>query len=261
MNHRVLTALSLASLGWFAVQRCSAGEPDGWHYEFTPYLMAAGLNGDIGLRGVTTGVDASFGDILDNLDGAFMGQFMAEKGPWMVGLEAVWMNLETESSGAVTGPGGMVSVGGRLDVDTSMYIYQGTLAYRVLDAATRVDVLGAVRFTELDADMSVAVEFTPGIAFPGGANRVSGSESWADFVVGARVLHPLTDTLTLLGYADLGGGGSDFTYQLLAGVNWGFGENLSAKLGYRYLAWDYEDDGTVWDMSASGPYLGLGIRF
>jgi opacity protein-like surface antigen len=61
--------------------------------------------------------------------------------------------------------------------------------------------------------------------------------------------------------ADLGGGGSDFTYQLMAGVNWGFGENLSAKLGYRYLAWDYEDDGSVWDMSASGPYLGLGIRF
>jgi opacity protein-like surface antigen len=261
MNHRILTSLSLASLGWFAVQCCNAGEPDGWHYEFTPYLMTAGLNGDVGVRGVTTPVDASFGDILDNLDAGFMGHFMAGKGPWTLGLEAVYMNLESESSGAVTGPGGMVSVGGRLDVDTSLYIYQGTVAYRVLDDATRVDLLGGVRFTELDADLRVAVDFTPGIVFPGGDNVVSGSESWADFVVGARVLHPLNDTWALMGYADLGGGGSDFTYQLMAGVNWAFGENLSAKLGWRYLDWDYEDGGSVWDMAASGPYLGLGIRF
>jgi hypothetical protein len=27
------------------------------------------------------------------------------------------------------------------------------------------------------------------------------------------------------------------------------------------MYWDYEEDGTVWDIAASGPYLGLGIQF
>jgi hypothetical protein len=36
---------------------------------------------------------------------------------------------------------------------------------------------------------------------------------------------------------------------------------VSTKAGYRYLSWDYEDNGIVWGMVASGPYLGLGIRF
>ena len=36
------------------------------------------------------------------------------------------------------------------------------------------------------------------------------------------------------------------------------GEDSVSQLQVR---WDYEDDGSVWDMAASGPYLGLGIRF
>jgi hypothetical protein len=27
------------------------------------------------------------------------------------------------------------------------------------------------------------------------------------------------------------------------------------------LYWDYENNGTVWKMTAAGPYIGLGIRF
>lgn len=34
-----------------------------------------------------------------------------------------------------------------------------------------------------------------------------------------------------------------------------------AKPGYWNLYWDYEEDGSVWDMTAAGPYLGLDIQF
>lgn len=261
MKTRTTSILSLACLGLLAGQSAVAAETDGWQYELTPYLLAAGLNGEVGVGGVTANVDASFSDILENLDAGFMAVFTAQNGPWTLGLDAVYMNLESESSGAVVGPGGVVSAGGRLDLENSLYVYQGTLAYRVLDEKARVDVLGALRFTRLEADVDVAVQFTPGIVFPGGGTSAGGSESWTDFVVGARVLYPVSDTVALLGYADVGGGGSDLTYQLLAGMNWDFSRNLSAKVGYRYLYWDYENDGTVWDMAGSGPYLGLGIRF
>ena len=97
--------------------------------------------------------------------------------------------------------------------------------------------------------------------FPGGTRSASGSESWTDAVVGALVNHPVADNVSLVGYADVGGGGSDLTYQVIAGANWEFNKGYTAKFGYRLLDWDYEEDGTVWDMTASGPYLGLGIRF
>jgi hypothetical protein len=234
---------------------------DSWQYEFTPYLFAAGMDGTIGVRGVEADVDLSFSDILDNLDQGFMGFFAARKGRWSYSLEGVYMKLEDEGSKSVTGPFGQVSVDGALKVTSKMNIYQGTLGYRVFDEGTTVDLLGGVRYTKLEADAEVAIATVPGIVFPGGNDSASGSESWFDGVVGARVQHPISDTTSFVGYADVGAGGSDLTYQLIAGLNWQFKERYSAKLGYRLLSWDYEEDGTVWDITAQGPYLGIGIRF
>ncbi|HSO08213.1 MAG TPA: hypothetical protein VLW45_13305 [Pelomicrobium sp.] len=241
--------------------QAAAAESDTWQFEVTPYLFGARMDGTVGLRGYTTDVDASFDEILDHLDAGFMGLFSARKGPWSFALEGVYMKLEDGNSGGVTGPGGVVSINGQLDATAKMYVYQGTVGYRVLDQNTKVDVLGALRYTELDLDLDVTAQFTPGILFPGGARSVGGSESWTDAVVGARVLHPLSKQVSLLGYVDVGGGGSDLTYQLIAGVDWEFRKDFIARIGYRYLYWDYEDNGTVWDIAASGPYLGLGIRF
>lgn len=251
----------LTSLGLAASQSAAASEADGWQYEVTPYLLAAGMDGTIGLQGVSTDVDASFNDIAENLDGGFMALFVAQKGPWSLGLEGVYMKIEGDGATTVTGPGGLVSANGQLDLTNKMYIAQASVGYRVLDSQTKLNLLGALRYTKLEVDMDVAVQFTPGIVFPGGATSTSGSEAWTDFVVGAQVVHPLADNVALVGYADVGAGGSDLTYQFIGGVNWAFEKDFIAKLGYRYLSWDYENDGTVWDIAASGPYLGLGIRF
>lgn len=245
LNHKT-AMLSLTCLGLTLGQSAVAAEDDGWQYEVTPYLLAAGMEGTVGVKGDTVPVDASFSDIWDNLDVGFMGIFTAQKGPWSFAVEGVYMKLEDD----VTGPAlGIVSA----DVTNSMYIAQGTVGYRVLDEKTTVDLLGALRWTRLDVDMDIVGPLT--------TRSVSGDESWTDAVVGVRVLHPVADHVTLMGYVDVGGGGSDLTYQFMGGVNWEFAKDFTAKAGYRYLYWDYEDDGTVWDMTASGLFLGLGIKF
>ncbi len=260
---RIPLAVTAGSLCFasFASAHAVAAESDPWQFEVTPYLFAAGMDGTVGLRGVTAGLDVSFDQILDNLDAGFMGVFAAQKGRWGFAFEGVYMRLENSNSGAVSGPGGVVGINGQLDATASMYVYQGTVGYRVLDEATKVDVLGALRYTKLDLDLDLTAQFTPGIVFPGGARSASGSEDWTDFVVGARVLHPLSKQVSLLGYVDAGGGGSDLTYQFIAGVDWEFRKDFVARIGYRYLYWDFKDNGTVWDIAARGPYLGLGIRF
>lgn len=261
MHTNKLFAIPLVLVGCVASQMASSAQGDDWQYEVTPYLFAAGMDGKIGIRGVTSDVDASFGDITDNLDQGFMGLFTASKGPWTYGLEGVYMKLSDEGSESVTGPFGDVEVDSALKVSSKMYIYQGSVAYRVLDETTAVDLVGAARYTKLETDASVAITTTPGIVFPGGASSASGSESWTDVVVGVNALHPLNKQWSLLGYADVGGGGSDLTYQFMLGANWEFARDFNAKVGYRQLYWDYENEGTVWDITASGPYLGLGIRF
>lgn len=260
MFHRKAAVLSLACLGLALSLPGIAAETDRWEFEVTPYLLGAGMDGTTGTRGVTTDVDSSFSDILDNLDAGFMGLFTAQKGPWSFGVEAIYMKLESDGSKSVTGPLGRVTVKGALDVTSTMYVGQASVGYRVLDDRTKLDLVGALRYTKLEVDLDVAID-TADIVFPGGARSASGSDSWVDGVVGVRVLHPVSETVSLLGYADVGAGGSDLTYQFIGGLNWEFRKDFVAKVGYRYMYWDYESGGNVWDMSASGPYLGLGIRF
>jgi opacity protein-like surface antigen len=232
---------------------------DGWTYEFTPYLLAAGMDGTAGVRDHEFDVDASFSDILDNLDGAFMALFTAQRGRWLFGLEGVYMDLEDDGERTVTGPRGNLSVNGEIDVGATMTILQASVGYRLYDDVTELDVIGGVRYTSLDLDVEVDVAFTPPVF--GGSASADGNENWTDFVVGARVLHPLSQNVALVGYADIGGGGSDLTYQFIAGVNWEFSDGITAKVGYRRLAWDYDSGGTKWDIAASGPYVGVGFRF
>jgi opacity protein-like surface antigen len=250
----------LCGLGGAAVQSAAA-EQAGWEFEVTPYLFASGLNGTAGARGIEADVDATFSDIWDNLDTGLMGLFLARRGPWTLTFDGVYFKVADQQSKTVTGPFGQVTVNGALDVSASVTVLQPSLWYRVLDARTKVDLGGGLRYTKLDLDLDVKISTDPGIVFPGGGASFSGSESWTDAVVGARVIHPISDRWSLTGYADLGGGGSSLSYQIVAGANWILNDRFTAKAGYRYTYWDYEDDGTVWDISASGPYLGLGIAF
>lgn len=261
MHIKKLFAIALVLLGCSANQAAFSAESDSWQFEATPFLFAAGLDGTVGVHGIDSNVDASFSDITDNLNSGFMGLFTANKGSWTFGLEGVYMKLSDESSKNVTGRFGHVTVDGALSVTSKLYVYQGSVAYRVLDDTTAVDLVGALRYTKLETDAQVALSTTPGIVFPGGAGSASDSDSWTDAVVGLRALHPLNEQWSLLGYADLGGGGSDRTYQFMVGANWNFASNFIAKAGYRQLYWDYKDGGTTWDKTARGPYLGLGIRF
>lgn len=235
MKKGFLTAISLAT-GLAFCQTAAAS--DEWTYEFTPYLYMAGIEGDIGVGGLgPVGVDASFDDILDNLDAGFMGMFAARKGPWTLAFDGSYMKLEAD------GPGGLTTV------TNEMTIMQGAVGYRVMeDQGTSVDLLGALRYTKLELDLS-------------GLLNGSGSKDWFDGVVGMHATIPVSDSVDLKAYADVGAGGSDLTYQFMLGLNWQFKEGYTAKFGYRYLAIDYEDDDLVFDVAFSGPYLGLGIAF
>jgi hypothetical protein len=257
-----LTRHVVASFVAAALTRPAYSEPvENWSYEATPYLHAAGLKGTIGGRGVTTHTDISFGDVLSHLDIALQGTFVARKGPLSLGLDAEYIRLSDEDSRSVTGPAGRATVQGKLEATITLSILQGTVGYLVYDKETRIDLIGALRATKLNADLDLKGTLSVGDDVFGKSRSIDGSKDWVDVVAGARILHPISDQVALMGYFDVGAGGSDRTWQFVAGVNWQVARDYTVKLGYRELSWDYSSGGVVWDMKIRGPYAGLGIRF
>lgn len=246
----------------FALLGSATAQADSWEFEVTPYLFGAGVNGTIGVRGVTADIDASLSDILAHLDTTFMATFEARKGQWILGFDSMYIRLEGEKSKSWQGPGGIGNANGELDVTNRLQVYQPTLGYRLVNTGTKFDVFGGARYTQIDVDADLS---RTSAVLPGGSRSASGRDSWWDPIVGVRVMLPFTDQWSLVGYADVGGFGvgSDFTYQVMAGVDWAFAKSFTAKAGYRYLHQDYKNDDNqfVWDASLSGVYLGLGIAF
>jgi opacity protein-like surface antigen len=132
-------------------------------------------------------------------------------------------------------------------------------SYRAVEGRSPVDVIAGLRYVKIEASADINGSF---FAQTGTVSR-SGDKDWVDPYIGARILHPVSDCWTLVGYADIGGFGvgSDFTWQAVAGVNYDFSKSVSGKLGYRYLTVDYDKNGFLYDMDSYGAYLGVGIRF
>jgi hypothetical protein len=247
----------LLLIPWFLVsQHVVASENDEWTFEATPYFMAAGLKGDVGIRNVEAEVDMSFGDIMDTLDFAFMGLVTAQKDRWTFGLEAIYFKISDDAD--LSGPFGRLNAA--VDLTTEMSVYAATAAYRVIDDETKLNVLGGLRYTKVEADADAVITGAGPLGFARTLDA-QGDESWTDAFIGASITHPVSDNVDLFGYFDVGGSSGSDTYQVIAGVNWEFKEDYTAKFGYRMLDWDYEDGGFKWDMKAYGPYAGLGIRF
>jgi len=232
---------------------------DKWHFEITPYLFAAGMDGTSSMRGITADIDMSFNDIWERLDSAFMLYMTARKNDWVYSFDGIYFKIKDQGSSSWQGPLGNTSTA-QLNMDVTQQNYSFSAGRRVRNEGANVDVMGVARYTSLDPNLSLALATGPAL-LPDGSRSVSRSESWWDAAIAVRVAAPIASKWELTGYADVGAGGSDLTYQLLAGVNWQFSKVVSAKFGYRYFYQDYQKADFKWDMVNSGGYLGIGFRF
>jgi hypothetical protein len=73
------------------------GNESDWEFEVTPYLWAAGLDGNVGIRDRTADVDVSFRKLLKHLDGAIMVTGEARHGPWGFGIDLIYVNVSDQS--------------------------------------------------------------------------------------------------------------------------------------------------------------------
>ncbi len=66
-----LIALSVAMLAMAETSPAAEAQEDKWQFGVTVPLFAAGIDGDVTVRGVKSDIDVGFDDLVDHLDASF----------------------------------------------------------------------------------------------------------------------------------------------------------------------------------------------
>ena len=204
----VVLAIILVSMA--AAAETGSSQESTWQFDFTPYLWLAGIDGDVRSgRFSTGGVEATFTDIFQDLNGAFLGTFEVRKGRWGVLFDAVYLDI----SGTTETPDRAI---GNVHTELTQGMYSLAGNYRIVEQPIALDLLAGARYATVSTDLVVEPGKYPNILE---GRSVSESINWWDGFVGMRGLIPLSKRWSLVGYAEFGAGGSNFTFQGIGGVN------------------------------------------
>jgi hypothetical protein len=225
-------------------------DQDNWQFQFTPYFWLASAHGTSGIGNRTVAVDESFSEIFDTLNFFIMGTFEARKGKFISLTDLEYISISDDKAT----PGPLFS---NVDAGFKTFIFDQEVGYRVLENAAKgasLDVMGGARVWRVKTDFEFGAGVLP-------ATRIEGSRSWVDAVGGLRGKMALSEKVFLTGKFDLGGGGSQFTWQVFGGAGYNLNPKIALIFGYRVLDVNYDKNNFVYDMSQRGPIMGLGFRF
>ena len=227
----------------FLPQLVLASDDEGLEHRISLYLWGAGLSGNVGNAAGSSPVDVSFGDILDNMEAAFMGNYRLKANKWAFGLDYIYLNISPTSD---TPPA---------TVDIKQSILELTGGYGL---APGLEVLAGIRYVDVSMNATLDILPTP--------PSISGEDDWVDPIIGLDYRTKLSDKWLFYGRGDIGGFkvGSDVTWQLAAYLGYVPSKNWNLFAGYRHLDFDYKSDNEnrfFYDMGISGPLIGFGYFF
>ena len=238
---------------------------DDWEWTVAPYIWAQDVGLDVTIDGDPVfGGSASFNDLVDDIDMAFMGHFEGRKDRWGLYLDTIYVDL-SEGNTIPVGPGGPVLGDFMTEVSVKLQIYDAGGLYRLSDPGSDVnfDLLAGLRYVDVDTGAS--------LTFPGPEmNRfaVDFGTSETDLMVGGRLTGKFSPKWNWLLRGDLSFGGTEGTYNGLVGIGYTFGDTglFTLDLGYRYMSIEVDSTssrgGQVQsDLTLSGPVLGFVFNF
>lgn len=245
--------------------------PNKWHFSVAPYLWMAAMNGKLGVGSQTADLDIPFSDILDNLDMAAQVHVEGWKDKFGFFVDATYMKIVVRGDA-------QLQQDQSLDIKSTTEFFLGELGgfYRVgtwpfappsasyqtkTKTSVTLDVIGGGRYWWMENKLN--------INGPMMDSDFSGSQSWFDFIVGARVIFDINKFFLSL-RSDVGG----FNLGFSSDISWNIAGYLGYELpwykitpiiGYRAL-YDKYDDGSgddrfLWDAWMYGPALGVAFQF
>ncbi|MBN2430916.1 MAG: hypothetical protein JXQ27_05545 [Acidobacteria bacterium] len=230
-----------------------AADSDEWTVVVAPYLFLTSIEGDATVgRLPETEVDVSPGEVLKNLQAVILIHAEARKKNWGVVVDYAMMKLGSDLSGPR---------GGVAEVDVRQVGLELLLSRRFQWGHTKLDLNAGAVYWDIDIEAALTQPFP--------TETLKRGDNWWDPVVGARVTHDLTPrwATTLNGEIGGFGSGSDFCWQLMGGVNYGFADWFILSMQYKAIGVDYENDRKGqrdyfhYDTITHGPLIGLVFRF
>lgn len=241
----------LVAISVVALSSAASAQADEWRV--TPYLWAAGFDGTVGLPGNGAGlgdrIDVTTEDFSDNVRlGGIMIHATWRRGRWTAFGDWTYASVKSDS------PTRFATLYSGVDVKLKGHVVEGYAGYDLLGGgSTHLDVFGGIRYYNLDLELGLREGALPG-------TLVSRSDDWVDGVVGVRWDTRFDANWEAFASADVGGGGSDLSWQLFAGVGYRFAWG-SVVGGWRYLHVDYDKRGYRLDAAITGPFIGASFQF
>ncbi|MEP9348112.1 hypothetical protein [Xanthobacter sp. KR7-225] len=234
-----------------------AAPPSGWEFQATLYGWGTSLTGDIGVRALpAVPIDVSFGDLLSNLDGALMGDFLAKNGDWTLLADVFWSKISADKALGAGGP--------QLDFSQRLLVLQAIAGYRLPVGPDNFDLSATAgfRYQKLTAETTI----TPA-GFPAGVSSTY-VKDWLDPVFGLVLQYQINERWFVNALADVGGFGlgSKLTSQGFVALGYNWNKSWSTAIGYRALYTDYESitgprSNFRYDTTMHGPMFSIGYHF
>jgi hypothetical protein len=244
--------------------------PGAWRFSASIYGYLPSVSGSSNFpadsSGNTIGIDAS--QMLDHLDGAFMGTAEANNGLWGGFTDFIYLKFGRSRSQTRDFTIDRVPISGDTSADLSSELkaYVWTLAgeYRLVSRpGVMVDALAGFRLLDMRQNLSWNISGSLGPLSPAArTGSASNDQRLWDGIVGIKgraALEP-TRKWSVLFYGDVGGGSSDLTWQGAAGVSYAF--NWGEVVGmWRYLGYDLKSGKPINDVKFNGPMIGATFRW
>lgn len=215
-----------------------------WEWVAGPYVWAAGVSTDMDVPPI--GTDSSFSDLIDKLDGAFLGRIEGQNERFGVMGDIVYLGLADSKS--------FERFETSSDLDTTLIDVAGV--WSPGDGRMKgIELLGGLRYIDVDFRAHLAPNNTSLRTVEAGVDR-----SFSDALIGARYIWQMTDRWSASVRGDGSFGDTDGTWSAAATAAYRM-KSGEWMFGYRYLSVELENDRTSVDIRFGGVLVGYGFRF
>jgi hypothetical protein len=231
---------------------------DEWRFEVTPYLWGVGIKGTVNLNnGLAKSADMSTSNVLGDLKSGAMIAAEAHKGKWGIMGDLVSATLQNSGSVPVRTEYGPATIGDKVTVQQT--VLTGAFTYTLANTKDAyLDALLGVRAIDVTATLGLTVDGTSI------KQSISKKTSTVDPIIGAKGRYRIADSTWYIPfYGDIGGGGgtTDLTWQVIAGIGKTFNKVIDASLTYRALYYDMKDGGVLQKTTMLGPQVAVTFKF
>lgn len=225
-----------------------------WKVSVTPYWFFFNANMDIEMGDRTASSTISYDKLSSSLDGGFNCRLDINKAHWGGFVDVSDLKFSKTNSAR------FISSSMQFESRISHYCF-----YYRFSGVPVFDIYGGARTFQFDSSIRLQPQRFPIGLVP--AHTVSGSTSWTDPMIGARMVAPLSKNFLVLVGGDCGGfSDTHNSYAVYGLLSWALSHNISINGGYNLMGFEYRKSGALADniklkCRLNGPMLSIGINF